>query len=112
MAQRARSSAGLGDIPNAAPALRLGPARPARSNPIHAAGQQDVTRTDDRAPLASPPGPVCRSFPQELRGDFSGGWETKPLSRSNRPKMTITGDGCRGSEQRRGAESPNDASIA
>ena len=36
----------------------------------------------------------------------------KPLSRSDRPKITITGDGCRGSEERRGAESPNAASFA
>jgi len=37
------------------------------------------------------------SAPQEDRR----GWEDKPLSRSDRPKITITGDGCRGSEQRR-----------
>ena len=34
----------------------------------------------------------------------------KRLSRSDRPKITITGDGCRGSEPRRGTESPNAAS--
>jgi hypothetical protein len=84
-----RSGTGLGGHLRRRSAFGLGPARPAQSNPLHASGQQDVIRPEDRSCLAGLSGrtPLSRRLSRPFRRHFGGISQRAPEWRYHRANI-------------------------